>query len=206
MAIGKARDLGINSTQKPKSFNRLNNNADFSNSATGTYTDGGISYKYVKFTANGTLTIVRAGFADVLIVGGGGGSGGSTPWGGGGGIIDGSHFLEIGSYSVVIGSGAAASNGAAGTASSLGTSRALFSGVSTGGSACSRSTSRPGSLSLTYSNTITGTELNYGIARDSFSSANGQSVPRTNFGDGGGQGATSSGSGTSGVVIVRVEI
>ena len=56
--------------------------ADFSNAATGTYSSGGVNYKYLTYTASGTLTVTKAGFADVLVVGGGGGGG---KYGGGGG-------------------------------------------------------------------------------------------------------------------------
>jgi len=33
--------------------------ADFSDAATGTYTDDGINYKYITFTASGTLTVTK---------------------------------------------------------------------------------------------------------------------------------------------------
>lgn len=60
--------------------------ADFSNAATGTYTDDGIAYKYLTFTASGTLTVTQEGFADVLVIGGGGKGGGGG--GGAGGYLE----------------------------------------------------------------------------------------------------------------------
>ena len=57
--------------------------ADFSNTPTGSYTDG-FDYDYVSFTAEGTFTVMRGGYADVLLVGGGG-AGGQYYAGGGGG-------------------------------------------------------------------------------------------------------------------------
>lgn len=85
--------------------------ADFSNAASGTYTDGGINYKYLTFTASGTLTVTKAGFADVLVVGGGG-SGGSGYGGGGGagGYLEGQVLLPVGSLSVVVGAGGSFTN------------------------------------------------------------------------------------------------
>ena len=56
--------------------------ADFSNTATGTYS----GFKYLTFTASGTIAISTAGLADLVIVGGGGrGGSGSSPNGAGAG-------------------------------------------------------------------------------------------------------------------------
>ena len=46
-------------------------NANFTDTATGTYTDGGVDYKYLTFTGSGTVTFDVAGLADVFIVAGG---------------------------------------------------------------------------------------------------------------------------------------
>jgi hypothetical protein len=83
--------------------------ANFTNAATGTYTDGGIDYKYITFTASGELVVDKAGFADLLIVGGGGGGGAAR--GGGGGA--GSHlsvtslYLSAATHTIIIGAGGA---------------------------------------------------------------------------------------------------
>ena len=59
-------------------------NANFSDAATGTYTDGGIDYKYKTYTGSGTVTITgTGGFADILVIGGGGGGGRALGAGGG---------------------------------------------------------------------------------------------------------------------------
>ena len=92
--------------------------ANFTDTATGTYTDGGVDYKYLTLTGTGTVTIDQAGFADVLVVAGGGYSyatSGSTyrSAGGAGGVIySANKFLPIGTNSVVVGAGGASySNG-----------------------------------------------------------------------------------------------
>lgn len=93
-------------------------NANFTNTATGQYSDNGISYKFVRFTGNGTLTIDEPGLADILVVGGGGGGGarmdagngnrrtGSGAGAGGAQYVE-SFFLEAGSYTVIVGGGGA---------------------------------------------------------------------------------------------------
>ena len=85
--------------------------ADFSNTATGTYSSGGFNYKYVTFNASSTLTVSQAGVADVLVVSGGCGGGCDRAGGGGGGSVCSyqSIYLPAGSYSVVIGAGGAGS-------------------------------------------------------------------------------------------------
>jgi hypothetical protein len=94
--------------------------ADFSNAASGTYTDGGISYKYLTFTASGTLTVTKAGFAEVVCVAAGGGGGGglggslrSSGGGGGGGVIEQLILLTVGTHTVNIGAGGAGGVGSA---------------------------------------------------------------------------------------------
>jgi hypothetical protein len=84
-------------------------NPIISNSPTGTYTSGGVSYNFLTFTGNGTVTVTRGGRADVLVVGGGGGAV-STPFavsagGGGGGVLYNNLFLEPGNYDVIVGAG-----------------------------------------------------------------------------------------------------
>jgi hypothetical protein len=94
--------------------------ANFSDTATGTYTDNGVSYKYLTFTGNGTLTVTKAGFADVLVIGGGGGAAKTdlvTAGGGGGGFAF--QFIEIpvGSITVTVGGGGAHASGSPGQVS-----------------------------------------------------------------------------------------
>jgi hypothetical protein len=81
--------------------------ANFSNAASGTYSDAGVDYKYVIFNATGTLTVTRAGLFDALLVAGGGGGGAGLGGGGGAGghlsITD--CYLPVGTFTVVIGAG-----------------------------------------------------------------------------------------------------
>ena len=80
---------------------------------TGQYTDADGTWDYYEFTASGSLTLDRGGFADVLVVGGGGG-GGIAPSAGGAGGGAGAHlyatdaYLPAGSLTVTIGAGGAA--------------------------------------------------------------------------------------------------
>jgi hypothetical protein len=85
-------------------------NADFSDAATGTYTDGGINYKYKTYTGSGTVTITKAGLCDVLVVGSGGGgkvTGLVRSGGGGGGFDERSLTLTTGTKTVTVGAGGA---------------------------------------------------------------------------------------------------
>ena len=81
--------------------------ANFTNTATGTYTDGGIDYKYITFTGTGNIEFDVAGFADCLVVGGGG-AGGSVGGGGGGGggvnLFE-NYFFNTGTFTCIIGAG-----------------------------------------------------------------------------------------------------
>ena len=86
--------------------------ADFSNTPTGTYTDS-FDYKYISFTSDGTLTVTRGGYADILVVGGGGAGG---QWYGGGGGAGGMLYIEnaylpAGSLDVVVGAGGSTPTG-----------------------------------------------------------------------------------------------
>jgi hypothetical protein len=93
--------------------------ADFSDAATGTYTDSGINYKYITYTASGTLTVTRAGFADVLVVGGGGGGGNTgnnvnsrSGAGGGGGVLQVTNaYLAAGTATITVGGGGSGGGG-----------------------------------------------------------------------------------------------
>jgi hypothetical protein len=121
--------------------------ADFSDAATGTYTDSGISYKYITYTASGTLTVTKAGLADVLVIsgaGGGGRDGGAESGGGGGagGYLYQTVILDIATYGVTIGGGGAAgsgtSSGADGSRSRLGSLYTIAGGGGGGDNAVGR--------------------------------------------------------------------
>lgn len=83
-----------------------NVNANFSNTPTGTYTLGGKSYKYIRYTSSSTLTVTKAGYADVLIVAGGGNGGPPGYFGGGGGGAGGffetSMWLDEATYTITV--------------------------------------------------------------------------------------------------------
>lgn len=71
-------------------------------------------YAGMVFTADGTLTVTKAGLFDVLLYGGGGGGAGNQNFnarcgggGGGGGKLESTIYLEATTYSVVIGAGGA---------------------------------------------------------------------------------------------------
>ena len=208
--------------------------ADFSNAATGTYTDGGgLAYKYVTFTSNGTLTITRQGFADILVVGGGGGGGfyGTAQAGGGaGGVRWGTFELAATTYSVTVGSGSvgvtsgtAATGGSSGVAGVLlvgggaGAREGTISNPSVGANGVGGGGS-PGAVAqggqtgfhegggaggTVYGSTqrdgiandYTGTSVTYGTGGPSTTGAG-----AANTGNGGGAGSA----GGSGVVVVRV--
>jgi hypothetical protein len=84
--------------------------AEFSDAATGTYT----GFKYKTFTGSSTLTVTKAGFADLVVVGGGASGGYSTDVGGGGGGGAGgalqvtNAYLPVGTLTVSVGAGGAA--------------------------------------------------------------------------------------------------
>jgi hypothetical protein len=91
--------------------------ADFSDAASGTYSDSGINYKYITYNASGTLTVTKAGFADVLVVGGGGGGArGASSFGGGGagGHLEAANvFIPAATITVTVGAGGAGGAGQA---------------------------------------------------------------------------------------------
>ena len=108
--------------------------ANFSNTATGTYS----GYKYMGYTASGTITITTAGFADIIVVGGGGSGATNTATAGGAGGAGGAlvitdAYLAVGTLTVTIGAGGARSDngepGKNGTSSQVG----VYYGVGGGG-------------------------------------------------------------------------
>ena len=96
--------------------------AVFSDTPTGTYT--GFAYK--TFTASSTLTVTTAGFADLVIAAGGGcGIGTRGGAGGAGGVLQITNaYLPVGTLTVTIGAGGAAT-GAATTKGNIGNPTAI---------------------------------------------------------------------------------
>jgi hypothetical protein len=96
--------------------NRVANvrNANFTDTATGTYSSGGKNYKYLTFTGSGTITFDTDGLATLLVVGGGAGGGGAIGGagavaGGGGGaqVLEDDFYFTAGTYTVTVGAGGA---------------------------------------------------------------------------------------------------
>ena len=98
-------------------------NANFTNTATGTYSSSGKNYKYISFLSSGSLTVDKEGLADILVVAGGGNGSGSGDGGSGGGAGGFQEFyglfLPVGTYTVTVGGGGSA--GGRGGSSSFGT-------------------------------------------------------------------------------------
>ena len=174
--------------------------ANFSDAATGTYSSGGVSYKYITFNASSTITITRAGFADILVIGGGGsggGSGGSDSGFGGGGaggylaVTD--AYLPVGTLTVTIGAGgagASAAQGADGGASRLGSFYALGGGAGYGKNGGARS---GGSGGGGWNGSAGATGMG-GLGNDGGSG----SAAAGNYGGGGGGGASAAGANGTG--------
>lgn len=101
---------------------------------TGSYTSGSVTYKYHKFTTNGTFNVAAGGSVEMLIVGGG--AAGDRTGGGGGGVLYLSQRIYKGTYNVKVGSGGI-SGSITGSSSALSASGYLyeaFGGASTGSS------------------------------------------------------------------------
>ncbi len=117
--------------------------ANFTNTATGTYTDGGgIDYKYLTLTGSTSVTFDRAGFADVLLLAGGGGCNsrdGANGCGGAGSMLVQTLYFDVATLTVTIGAGGAgntgfgASNGVNSSIGALLTSAGGSRGYSWGG-------------------------------------------------------------------------
>lgn len=93
-------------------------NANFTDTATGTFSSGGTDYKYLVFKSSGTITFDTAGLADFLVVAGGGGGNAQNNTqlaagaGGAGGVIDRTGFyIEAGTYTVTVGAGGTGGTG-----------------------------------------------------------------------------------------------
>ena len=170
--------------------------AAITDTPTGNYVDGGVTYDYWTYNSSGTLTVNTAGFADVLVVGGGGGA--VLGGGGGGGVLYAAQaYLAAGSTTVSIGAGGAA-YGYNGISSRLGS----FYGVGGGGQnyyhtdgTTSRHNGQPGGSGGGSGTTVAASQ---GTGLSGQGNDGGIRVD-TGMGGGGGAGAIgSNGSGTTG--------
>jgi len=177
--------------------------ANFTNTATGTYTDGGIDYKFVTFTGSGDLIVDRAGFADILVIGGGGGGGGRV--GGGGGGAGGYNLqlgavMPIGTHSVTVGAGGA--GGVSGTAGVNGGGSSIgdyFIGLGGGGGGVSNGSTggSAGGSGRNGSTNVTPIYVSLSIPSSYLGSGN-SGARGTNSGGGYGVAGGGGGSGTAG--------
>lgn len=74
--------------------------------ATSTYTSNGINYKTYRFTGSGSITFLKSGLVDVMIIGGGGG--GADAYGGGGAgslIRQDNVFMTAATHTITVGAG-----------------------------------------------------------------------------------------------------
>jgi hypothetical protein len=84
--------------------------AKISDTPTGTYTDGGIDYAYWTFNSNGSLTVTKAGFLDIMVIGGGGGGARNEirrSGGGAGCVRYGIFEVSATTHSITVGAGGA---------------------------------------------------------------------------------------------------
>ena len=203
--------------------------ADFSNTPTGTYTDSnGFIWKYIQFNSSSTLTVTRAGIAELFVLSGGGTAyrnysqdSGYNAGGGAGGLLNRPYTLEAITYTVTVGGAGgnssfgslaittAGENGAVNNGGNQGSNNqgngffgwdAYASSVG-GGAGGNASANTPG---IGVVSSITGSAVTYGVG-------GARLQPGTPATPNSGNGGTSASSGTglaelggSGVVIVRV--
>lgn len=115
----------------------MSNKFSASGGTEGTFSTGGVNYKYHRFTSSGTFTVDTNGAVDVLVVAGGGGGGGgrhASGAGAGGLIYQTGVTLSSGTYSIVVGAGGAG-GGTTGPASTNGANSSAFGLTAIGGGA-----------------------------------------------------------------------
>ena len=105
--------------------------ANFTNAATGTYTEDGIDYKFLTLTGSTSVDIDQAGFADILVIGGGAGGGNGGGGGAGGALPFSNLYLSATTHTVSIGAGGAAQ--LAGITSSISPAFGVGGGVGASG-------------------------------------------------------------------------
>lgn len=170
--------------------------ANFSNTATGSYT----GYKYLTFTASGTITVTTAGFADIVVCSGGGGGLTLNGGGGAGGVLQVTNaYLPVGTLTVTVGAGGSSATSSIG---GYGQPSRLGSYYSVGGAGASSSAA----VAVSYGGSGAGGPYvgNAGTSGTPGLGNNGGSgstnpAPNVASGGGGGAGAVgANGSGTTG--------
>ena len=179
--------------------------ANFTNTATGAFSSGGIDYKYLTLNADGSVTIDQAGFADILVVGGGGGGGTNNGAGGGAGghLYVTSAYFAAATHTVTIGDGGLGQDtkaGLQGNGSRIGSFYALGGGA--GGAQGTKATGI--GLAGGSGGGGTGASVAGGVGMAGQGNPGGVG---TNFGGGGGGGAGGAGAtgttGTGGVGLTN---
>jgi hypothetical protein len=168
--------------------------ANFTDTATGTYTDGGINYKYLTLTGTGTVTFDRSGYADIFIISGGGGSSAGAD-GSGGRTQTNIVNIPTGTHTVTIGAGGTAGGGR-GQVSSLGTIAVAYQTTGNGGNTTGAG-STPVSATAGFVTSITNTATTFGRANV---------YPSGGANTGEGANGTFASTGGSGIVIIRVVV
>ena len=204
-------------------------NADFSNAATGTYSSGGFNYKYITFSASGTLTVTQSGVADVVVVGGGGGAGSQSGIVGGGGagqLVAKTIDMTAATHTITIGAGGTTLTpvGNQGNKTSLGTLVSAGGGGGGLGSVNNRSNVYPtwghagghagGIVIFSSAAGRNGMGTDAAGANEYSGTISGITGSSVTYGEGGnstspataGSGGWSTGPGNGGVVIVRVKV
>lgn len=158
--------------------------AEINATPTGSFTDGGISYEYYRFTSNSSLTVNTGGLIDVLVVGGGGGSAsasfGDAGGGGAGGVRFGTFEVTASTFTVTVGAGGAAGSIGQGSIGSPGTASSFGSVLKAGGGS--------------FSTGLNGTPTSPAAPNGGGGSSGGISIDDNASRNGGGAGGTTYGS------------
>ena len=162
--------------------------ATVSNTPTGTYTgDDGHTYAYYRFTSSGTLTVTTAGLLEVLVVGCGGKA--YQVSAAGAEVRDGLHIFDAAAHDVTVGTSLPSSSPHVNDGLSRVGPITAYAGI------CNAAgTASFGQNSRGITSAITGSNVTYGYSKSP--------SPRPNHGDG----AYTTGPGSSGVVIAKTRL
>jgi len=195
---------GTNFTDR--AFNIIVSEPPTGGNSTGTYSYGGTTYSFHKFTSNGNFILPVTKSVDIFLIGGGGGTGGDNSGGGGAGGLIWRHSLNLSAstYAIVVGNGgngtsagSQASGGAQGSNSTFGSLLTALGAGFGGDSSQQPSTGGSGGGGGRYGNpgaggtqtsdgTISADSRTYGFG---FAGGNGNSGSEGPGGGGGGTGA-----------------
>jgi len=198
---------GTNFTDR--AFNIIVSEPPTGGNSTGTYSYGGTTYSFHKFTANGNFILPVTRTVDIFMIGGGAGTGGDNSGGGGAGGLIWRHSLNLSAstYAIVVGNGgnatgagSQASGGAQGNNSTFGSLLTALGGGYGGSSGISAVTGGSGGGGGRY----TGTGANGIQTTDTGISADSRTYGfgfRGGDGSGGSEGPGGGGAGTGAVGV-----